>query len=264
MTVNKRTRTLNLKQLHGIYYVTNTCAFSTMSNVCFVTLFPPGTRQFVYGRHFTLVLLTEKCYELRPKPRCRPLTPPTLGQKSTVWGNVFVRWRAKCHVLAPGRCPRRWQANIEPRWQRHRSERLRKRGDYCCVDLQDNIIILLYFILYDNTKGLPQFCCNIPNWMTHYTRRQITLHSAVNPAWTTSVWAVNSMGHFVHVWTIITTICSLHLSQCQLRAEYWIVNIQIKPTFACVDIVTRLLFLLHVNQENPKKTQSFTMRVHHM
>lgn len=153
-------------------------------------------------------LLTEKCWKLKLKPGCRLPTLPTLGQRNTVWGNVSVRWRARCHALAPLRCPKRWLENIKPRWQHHRSESLRRRADYCCYWT----ILLLRWILYGCILWLKCTQLNGSHfaWLKIIRTWLDTLHSATKPGQTShnrSCWffvLANFTSDLVCMWSLHT------------------------------------------------------------
>lgn len=139
---------------------------------------------FIYLSHSTLS--TERCWKLRLWPRWRNPTPPTLDQRSTVWGSASVKWRARCRVPAPHRCLKRWRANTRPRWQRCRSRVWEVQWTF--VDLHNNITGLCFiWCLYNYKKWL---ILNIklpvqrrPGWRLHVDVYQLIMMTAfkLNP-----------------------------------------------------------------------------------
>lgn len=91
-------------------------------------------------------LSTERCYKLRLKPRCRLPTLLILGQRSTVWGSASVKWRARCHVLAPHHCPKRWRENTVLGWQHLRTEKFRRTAVF--LDTYWTLLMELWSFLW--------------------------------------------------------------------------------------------------------------------
>lgn len=194
-----------------IYY----CAVSNV--LCVKTLLQrrPGDL-FIYLFYSTLS--TERCYKLKLWLRCKPPTPPTLGQRSTVWGSASVKWRARCHVLAPLRCLKRWRANTRPRWQRHRSRVW--EGQWTFVDLQNNITGLCGFIwcLYNYMKGLALNCeAGGTNHLSQWDLLK-TSHGCIWADWCEHL----NKTHFSHVALLTSLFCSHYVSiHHQCSHEKW-------------------------------------------
>ena len=130
------------------------------------------------GIYFSFSLLTEKCWKRRLLRGCRRPTLQTSGQRNTVWGSASVRWTARCRVLAPRRCPKRWPANIEHGWQRHRTKRPGK--EKILLMIYWTIIVFFCLILYDYMKGLTYCIWMMPGFAPSTPTEMQQQHSSAS------------------------------------------------------------------------------------